>query len=245
VRRSRQFPYQFFAAHQNAGAGIPSSVRAALGRAAEAACGNVPELSAPVVIGVDVSGSMSSSVVGARGRGTPTKVRCVDVAALFAVAIRRRNPESVIIPFDTQAYNFEPDAEQSVLQVAATLARYGGGGTNCSLPLLAARQRFPTRPFAGCVLLSDNESWVGTGRYGTTAVLTEWEQFRGNQRALAAGVSDPRLVCIDLQAYTTTQAPDRADILNVGGFSDAVFDVVAGFLDSDRDFVKEVEAVEL
>ena len=32
-----------------------------------------------------------------------------------------------------------------------------------------------------------------------------------------------RLVCIDLQPYATTQAAERDDILNVGGFSDQVF----------------------
>ena len=56
----------------------------------------------------------------------------------------------------------------------------------------------------------------------------------------------PKLVCIDLQPYTTTQAPDRSDILNVGGFSDAVFSVVAAFLSEDAGrFVAEVEAVSL
>ena len=35
--------------------------------------------------------------------------------------------------------------------------------------------------------------------------------------------SGPKLICIDLQPNTTTQAPERSDILNVGGFSDAVF----------------------
>ena len=55
-----------------------------------------------------------------------------------------------------------------------------------------------------------------------------------------------KLVCIDLQAYTTTQAPEREDILNVGGFSDAVFSLVAAFLSGDSGrFVAEVEAVEL
>jgi 60 kDa SS-A/Ro ribonucleoprotein len=46
--------------------------------------------------------------------------------------------------------------------------------------------------------------------------------------------------------YTTTQAPDRDDILNIGGFGDAVFQVVAAFFagDSGR-FVNEVEAIEL
>jgi 60 kDa SS-A/Ro ribonucleoprotein len=56
----------------------------------------------------------------------------------------------------------------------------------------------------------------------------------------------PKLVCIDFQPYTTTQAPERSDILNVGGFSDAVFSVVAAFLADDGGrFVAEVEKVEL
>ena len=33
-----------------------------------------------------------------------------------------------------------------------------------------------------------------------------------------------KLVCIDIQPYGTTQAKSRPDIINVGGFSDAVFD---------------------
>ena len=41
------------------------------------------------------------------------------------------------------------------------------------------------------------------------------------------GVGSPKLVCIDIQPYGSTQAAERADILNIGGFSDAVFNVVA------------------
>jgi 60 kDa SS-A/Ro ribonucleoprotein len=35
------------------------------------------------------------------------------------------------------------------------------------------------RKFAGIVLVSDNdnESWVGTGRHGSTGVMTAWEAF--------------------------------------------------------------------
>lgn len=40
--------------------------------------------------------------------------------------------------------------------------------------------------------------------------------------------------------------PDRADILNLGGFSDAVFNVASSFLESDQArFIRDVEAVEL
>jgi 60 kDa SS-A/Ro ribonucleoprotein len=248
VRRSRQFPYQYLAAFLNADEALPAPVRHALERAAEVACGNVPELAGPIVIGVDVSGSMSSAVTGRRGRGATSKVRCVDVAALFAAAILRRNPGSVVVPFDTSAY--EVDAgEETILQLGARLAKFGGGGTNCSLPLHAAntRAKLKNRAFAGCILVSDNESWVGTGRGGQTATLSEWEAFVRNQkRVQGAALSTPKLICIDLQPYATAQAPDREDILNVGGFSDAVFTVVAGFLANDAHrFVAEVEVIEL
>ena len=56
----------------------------------------------------------------------------------------------------------------------------------------------------------------------------------------------PKLICIDLQPNHTTQAPERSDILNVGGFSDAVFEVMSAFLTSDAGrFVAEIEEIEL
>ena len=65
-----------------------------------------------------------------------------------------------------------------------------------------------------------------------------------NQKRLA--VTDPKLVCVDIQPYGLTQAPERDDILNIGGFSDAVFNVVASYLGDDAArFVAEVESIEL
>jgi 60 kDa SS-A/Ro ribonucleoprotein len=79
-----QFPYQFLAAYLNAADDVPQAIKTALHRAAEHACGNMPVLSGPVIVGVDVSGSMQQAVTGNRGRGATSKMRCVDVAALVA-----------------------------------------------------------------------------------------------------------------------------------------------------------------
>jgi 60 kDa SS-A/Ro ribonucleoprotein len=246
VRRSKQFPYQYFAAYLNADDNVPQKIKTALQKAAEIACGNVPELPGPVVIGLDTSGSMSSAVTGNRGRGATSKMRCIDVAALFAAAILRRNPDSVVIPFDTSAYDAKIDPNDSILSIADRLAKYGGGGTDCSLPLVATNQKYANRKFAGIVLVSDNESWVGTGRHGSTGVMTAWETFVANQRKLAGKEANPKLVNIDLQPYQTVQACERADIMNIGGFSDAVFNVISAFLaDNNQRFVAEVEAIEL
>jgi len=100
------------------------------------------------------------------------------------------------------------------------------------------------------VLVSDDQSWVyaglafASGQQGATGLMTEWQKFVASQQRL--GNDRPKLVCIDLQAYATTQAPEREDILNVGGFCDALFSVVASFLRGDAGrFVAEVEAVQL
>ncbi|MEZ5944954.1 MAG: TROVE domain-containing protein [Planctomycetaceae bacterium] len=253
IRRSRQFPYQYFAAYLNMSSEIPHAIKASLHKAAEIACGNVPELPGPVVIGLDVSGSMQSAVTGNRGRGATSKMRCVDVAALVAAAILRRNPDSIVIPFDTRAFDVKVDPSDSILSLSERLAKYGGGGTDCSLPLQMANAKYARRKFAGVVLVSDNESWIYQGRpyfggrNGATGVMTEWQQFVQNQVKLhGSDFAGPKLICIDLQPYQTTQAPERSDILNVGGFSDAVFEVIAAFLSSDAGrFVAEVEAIEL
>jgi len=49
-----------------------------------------------------------------------------------------------------------------------------------------------------------------------------------------------------LAAVHCHEAPDRSDILNVGGFSDGAFSVVATFFTEDAGrFLAEVEAIEL
>lgn len=147
-------------------------------------------------------------------------------------------------------YQVRLDPNDSILSLAERLAKYGGGGTDCSLPLRAANTRLQERQFAGAVLVSDNQSWVYRGRahasgsHGSTGVMTEWQQFMQNQQRV--GNAKPKLICIDLQPATTAQAPDRDDILNISGFSDAVFHVVASFLDDDANrFVAGVESIEL
>lgn len=91
------------------------------------------------------------------------------------------------------------------------------------------------------ILVSDNESWVDANRRGATQTMREWEVLK--QRNPAA-----RLVCIDIQPNSTTQAAERYDILNVGGFSDAVFTMVANFAEGKVDaehWVGEIEKVSL
>ena len=59
---------------------------------------------------------------------------------------------------------------------------------------------------------------------------------------------DAKLVCIDIAPYGTTQAADRNDILNIGGFSDDVFKIIAAFSAGQlgaAHWVGEIESIAL
>lgn len=240
IRRARVFPYQLMAAYAMAGTGVPAAVREALQDAMEVAVANVPAVAGRVVVCPDVSGSMGSPVTGTR-KGATSSVRCIDVAALVAAAFLRANRSALVVPFEQEVVEIGLNPRDSVMTNAARLAAIGGGGTNCSAPL--AKLAAERAKVDLVVFVSDNQSWVdatSTPRRGT-AMMQAWDVLkRYNPKA--------RLVCIDLQPYGTTQAQERRDILNVGGFSDAVFDVIAAFARGElgaKHWVGEIEQISL
>ena len=221
IAKARAFPYQLMVAYAMAqsNADIPKAVCDALQDAMEIAIANVPTIEGRVYVCPDVSGSMRSPVTGYR-KGATTAVRCVDVAALVAAAVLRKNPQAEVLPFECDVVNVNLNSRDSVMTNATRLASVGGGGTNCSAPLALLNGRDAKGDLV--IFISDYESWVDAGAGRGTATMREWNVFK--QRNPAA-----RLACIDVQPYRTVQAREREDILNVGGFSDQVFDVIAEF----------------
>jgi 60 kDa SS-A/Ro ribonucleoprotein len=238
VAQARVLPYQLLSAFKATGDGVPAVVRDALQDAMEAALANVPAFDGRVVVCPDVSGSMSSAVTGHRGSAS-SSVRCIDVAALVSAAVLRKNPAARVLPFEQDVVKLSLNARDSVMTNAQALAAIGGGGTNCSAPLaLLNKERAKVELV---ILVSDNESWVDAIRRGATQTLREWEVLK--QRNPQA-----RLVCIDIQPHGTTQAAERQDIMNVGGFSDAVFAVMATFAEGkagSEHWMGEIEKVSL
>lgn len=224
IRRARVFPYQLMTAYTNANDNVPNAVREALQDAMEIAISNVPEISGKVYVFPDVSGSMQSPVTGHR-KGATSKVRCIDVAALVAAAILRKNPNAEVIPFSDDVVPARLNPRDSVMTNANKLANLPSGGTNCSAPLIELNKRKANGDLV--IYVSDNESWVDTpyyGRFGGSATKTmmEWAKFKARN-------ADARMVCIDIQPNATSQAKERVDVLNIGGFSDQVFEVIAEF----------------
>jgi 60 kDa SS-A/Ro ribonucleoprotein len=226
IARARVFPYQLMVAYTMAGANadIPQIVCNALQDAMEIATANVPEFPGKVYVFPDVSGSMQSPATGYR-RGATTAVRCLDVAALVAATVLRRNPHAEIIPFESDVVEVRLNPRDSVMTNAEKLSQLPAGGTNCSAPLRFLNQRRAKGDLV--IYVSDNESWIDAPHYGrfgggATETMKEWAHFLQRN-------PEARMVCIDVQPYGTVQAKERNDILNVGGFSDQVFEVISEF----------------
>jgi 60 kDa SS-A/Ro ribonucleoprotein len=227
IKKSRVFPYQLMVAYSQADKTVPGRVRDALQDAMEIATESVGKLSDNgVFVLPDVSGSMHSPVTGHRP-GATSVVRCIDVAALVAATVLRNNPHAQVIPFESKAIDITLNPWDSVMTNAKTLASLPAGGTNCSAPLVELNARKAIGDLV--IYVSDNESWIDSPAYGRfgggrTATMEQWAIFKSRNPAA-------KLVCIDIQPYATTQATEtgRDDVLNIGGFSDSVFEVIAEF----------------
>src|SRR6201991_593420 len=221
IAKARVFPYQLMVAFTMAqeNADVPKGVCDALQDAMEIAIANVPAIEGRVYVCPDVSGSMSSPVTGFR-KGATTKVRCIDIAALVAAAVLRKNPHAEVLPFEHDVVDVKLNSRDSVMTNAARLASVGGGGTNCSAPLALLNRRKAQGDLV--IFVSDYESWVDAGAGRGTETMREWNVFKHRNPAA-------RLACIDVPPYRPVPASEREDILHGGGFSDQVFDVLAEF----------------
>lgn len=224
VRRSKCFPYQLLTAFQSVNDDVPTVIKSALQDAMEVAIENVPTITGNMAVLVDTSGSMGSPVTGYR-EGSTTTTRCVDVAALVASAFLRKNQDGcTVVPFDTKVHQARLNPRDSVMSNAQTLASFGGGGTNISCALKHLNDEGHEGRLV--VIVSDNESWFKNDDYSywdsSTTTAQEWERYKQRN-------PEARLVCVDIAPYGSTQVPTGEDVLNVGGFSDSVFDVIATF----------------
>lgn len=249
IEKARAFPYQLFTAWRetNENGDIPFICKDALQDAMEIAIDNVPTINGKVHVCLDMSGSMSSPVTGGEERDPRTgqkrhvaSVSCVEVAALMASAVLRKNRSATLWTFNSQAVKVNLNPRDTVLTNAKTLAK-SGGGTDVSAPL---RKMNEDGERADVILyVSDYESWIEGAHHwgGGTGLATEWKKFKArNPKA--------KLVCCDLTPRSNSQIHTQPDVLQVGGFSDQVFDVVASFVEHGNNadhWVSEIDKISL
>jgi len=166
-----------------------------------------------ILIGVDVSGSMSAAAVGS------TNLNCAEVSALMAyVTARTEGFKNVdFIAFDTAKKVFNVREKMSLQDIMDLAKKSIGGGTNCSVPVadaIASRKQYDA-----IIIYSDNESWLGSH------VSQTMNQYRNQVNR------DAKLICVNA-AMNTHRMSDPKDLLSmeVVGFSAETPTVINAFL---------------
>jgi len=206
IRKARVFPYRLLSAYRAA-----PSLRwgHALDKGLDAACGNLPEFSGSTLVLVDTSGSMLDTV------SEKSKVRHVDVGALFGVALAMRGN-------DVELYGFAGDGYGNVVfphnlvkggsalkQIDSFCAKVGtvGHGTKT---VEAVRATFRETIHKRVVIISDMQTHLSSG-WGGASVSNSVPR-------------DVPVFGINTSGYASTSIntsdPNRFEI---GGFSDAMF----------------------
>lgn len=242
LAKAHVFPYELLSAWRatSSNANIPAIIRDALQQAMENATENVPVFDGNVYVCIDTSGSMSSPVTGYKP-GATTVVRCVDVAAMLAASILRKNKNAQVVPFSTHVHKHSLNARDSIVTNINRLTQLGGGGTDCASALryLNAHSAMGNT----VIFVSDYESWIENNRYSLgTGLMAEWKTYCSRN-------PNAKLICIDLTPNATAQVVERKNILQVGGFSDNVFNVIDSFIkygfEEKNHWVAEIESISL
>lgn len=220
VSRSKCFPYQLYVAYKNT-QGLPTPITEALQDAADIALANVPELTGTVHVTVDISGSMSAAV--GRGRNAKTggvSITCSEAASVFAAALVRKAEDPKVYQFNTKCIPRHINRRDSLMTIVKQLSEYNGG-TDCGVTLKYLNDTNATGDTV--VILSDMQSWYEGAHdmymAGATSVSREWKRYKARN-------PNAKLVCVNLASCETVQAPSDKSVLNVGGFSDQVFEVI-------------------
>lgn len=176
------------------------------------AFGNVEPTGKRWLIGLDVSGSMR----GTRCVGSDM-LTCHQAQAAVSLITAATEQQHAFVAFDTSAYLPAISPRQRLDDVVGAVSRLGGGGTDCSLPILWALQtKTPVDVFA---IFTDSQTWQG--RVHPTQALTEYRQRMGIPAKLAVVAMCANDVSI--------ADPSDAGQMDAAGFDASLPQVVADF----------------
>lgn len=239
IMRSRLFPYRFLAAYEtfmNPGFGVryieaPQKLLSAINKAAETALVNVPELEGSSGLLLDISGSMHSPM------SKNSKMMCIDAGAMLGAMLYKKNPESELVKFGTNARKFSVNADMPLLEIAKRFSTEDGlgYGTNLQAGFDALRRKHER-----VIIVSDMMTWMKAGYYQTSSGQSAWNAYNKRTGANSFGYE------INLNSYGTTALNNRSNReFFLPTISDKIFLVMDGLESGGNGLIEKIEKVTL
>ncbi len=165
-----------------------------------------------LVLGLDVSGSMTMGTVA----GVPGLSPLIAEAAMVMVTARVEK-DAELMAFSHKLVPLTISPRQRLDDVVKAMSAISMGGTDCSLPVIYAEQN--KLKVDGFVTYTDSETWAGEQHM--TQVLQRYRNAHGPARSIVVGM--------EANAFTIADPQDLLS-LDVVGFDTAVPNVMSQFL---------------
>jgi len=194
------------------------SIIGALDTSFYAAFKNVVPTNKKNVLALDVSGSMSWSELA----GVPGLTPRIG-AAVMAMVTYRVEKECEVLAFSDKLVSAKLTPNMTLAEVHAAIDRIPMGGTDCSLPMLWAKQnKVDVDAFA---VYTDSETWAGRVAHPSQAL----SQYRK-----AMDKPDAKMIVVGMvsNGFTIADPADRNQ-LDVVGFDTATPSIIADFVRGD------------
>lgn len=164
-----------------------------------------------ILIGVDVSPSMTAAVNG-------MQLNAMQVAVVLAITMLKSEKNAELVCFDTRIVPPTFGRRTSIDEVLKFYPR--GNGTDCAQPLVYAADKLES--YDAILILTDTETWAGP-RHGFEVL----QSYRKNVNR------DVKVIEVAMVAnHSSTMPADDKNLLRVVGFDASVVNVINKYLTS-------------
>lgn len=221
IKRSRIHPMDFLktiAVIGDGSEGVPHEVITALHTGYEMSFVNVKDIDASALIGMDVSGSMSSLVNDPRGGwawwGDQGGLSCAKAGASLIQVIMEAMRKTRVMAFSHRFLELPITKQMSLNEVHRKVQGLNFGSTDCALPMqYALKKGLEVDAF---FVITDNETW-----YGDQHPFEALKEYRNKVNPKA------RLFVIALSGTEFTIAdPDDPLSYDIAGFDSSMMKIV-------------------
>ena len=218
IKRSMVLPFRFLTAWKALSYDAPRAIQTALNKAADISLSNVPIFSGKTCVIIDESGSMEC------GRVTGNdSIHPFDIAMMYGASLFKSNDADVML-FSGSAWYEKWNPTDSVISLA-TKQEATGGWTR-----LGEAFKKLDKAYDRLIILSDMQTAGDANR--------EFNAYRKKFNC------DPYVYSFDLTGYKASIMP-QGKLIQIGGFSEQAFDVMAKTEIDKNALINEVKAIEL
>jgi 60 kDa SS-A/Ro ribonucleoprotein len=225
-----------------------TKVLAAIEKAIELSCVNIPVLEGRTAILIDHSGSMRGDGGGSSLVSALSKTTSSDIANVFAAMLLQYQPNVYVGLFGDKLISYNVDRNKGILETAKDMFRVGnscGGSTEAGIYEFFKEITKTGKSVDNIIIFSDQVIGDGNRWYGNTTE-SNTGKFREVFKNFKSKYPNTKVVSVDIRQTSGSSVFDKSyNVTQISGWSDKIFNLIETSTVGYKAILKEIEAIEI